>query len=110
MMYHCRYIFYCTSNKKCAGYCNQEITDGFLWPRTVEGSAVALSCERAGDSFRTETMATRQCLSGGIWSVPDLTTCTLKQDVDPFLLIWFVLDVGEVPDEEGKKVLEEEVT
>lgn len=68
------------------------MADGFLWPRTVEKSAREVSCNLASDLFRRETLAVRQCQDGGIWGAPDLTTCTLQENVEPFLLLWFVIE------------------
>lgn len=59
----------------------------------MENFTAELPCSFAGSFFRQETRATRQCLNGGRWGAPDLTTCTLQQDSEPFLLIWFVLDL-----------------
>lgn len=75
-------------------FCEVEVADGFRWPRTMENIAAELPCSSAGSFFRRETRAIRQCLNGGRWGVPDLTTCTLQQDSEPFLLIWFVLDLN----------------
>lgn len=103
------------------------MVDGFLWPRTVENSAREVACNLASDLFRSETLAVRQCQDGGIWGAPDLTTCTLKENVEPFLLLWFVIETDEsqnndmltpesggfsadgTPDEQATLFLEEEV-
>lgn len=74
--------------------------------------------------FRRETRALRRCLSTGIWDEPDLSSCTLKNNVEPFLLISFILDslgsdegsglnnFGDdgTPDEETRLSLETEVS
>lgn len=73
-------------------YCDQEISEGFLWPRTLNENTVSRPCNLASDSFRRETRAFRQCLRDGTWSDPDLTTCTLRDSVQPFLLLWFSID------------------
>ncbi len=49
------------------------------------------------------------CLIGGVWNEPDLSSCTLKQDTGSFLLIWFVLNIENIPDEQESKLLEEMV-
>ena len=68
--------------------------DGFLWPRTLENSMADVPCSSAGSLFRGETRALRPCLNSGNWGAPDLTTCTLRQDAVPFLLIWFILEIN----------------
>lgn len=68
-----------------------------MWPRTVENTSVEISCSQASSQFRTETRATRKCLDNGEWSEADLTSCTLRSDADPFLLIWFVIESNEEP-------------
>ena len=97
------------------------MVDGFLWPRTVENSAHEVSCNLASEFFRSETLAVRQCQDGGIWGASDLTTCTLQENVEPFLLLWFVIEteddslesgsfsVDGTPDEQTKLFLETEV-
>ena len=88
------------------GYCSQEVANGFLWPRILEENIVKLPCNLGGSSFRAETMATRHCLIGGIWSEPDLSTCTLKKNVDLLLLVWFVLEADQLPDDNKTRLLE----
>lgn len=60
----------------------------------MENSTAELSCSLAGSFFRSETKALRPCLINGAWGAPDLTTCTLRQDAESFLLIWFVLEIN----------------
>ena len=106
-------------------YCEPEISNGFLWPRTVEDSVSALPCNLASSSFRRETRALRPCMSGGLWGQSDLTTCTLRTDVEPFLLVWFVIEnsgsgggismnptgfsADGIPDKATRRMLETEV-
>lgn len=67
--------------------------------------------------FRRETLAVRPCLVGGTWGAPDITTCTLQADPEPFLILWFVIEADEnagfsadgTPDEETRLFLETEV-
>lgn len=73
------------------------MAEGFRWPRTAENSVSALPCNLAGSMFRSETRATRHCLEDGGWGEPDLTTCTLQIDAQPFLLVSFVLDINVIP-------------
>ena len=53
-----------------------------------------ISCSEASSQFRRETRATRRCLSNGMWAAADLTSCTLRSDPEPFLLVWFVIEIG----------------
>ena len=45
-------------------------------------------------------MTTRQCDADGVWSMLDLTTCTLSEKNLTFILAWFVLEEeGGLPTE-----------
>lgn len=68
--------------------------DGILWPRTPENLLSEFSCDLISSSFRKETRVTRQCLGAGRWAGPDLTSCTLREDSEPFLLLWFVIEAN----------------
>ena len=99
-------------------YCDDELSDGFLWPRTVENSAYQVPCNLASSYFSSKTLAVRQCGGGGIWGSPDVTTCTLEDDTEPFLLHWLVINTDDnegfaadgTPDNETRLILETEVT
>ena len=73
--------------------------DGVLWPRTLENSFSEFPCSHISSLFRRETRVTRQCLDTGRWEDPDLTTCTLREDPEPFLLLWFVIEANNSSDE-----------
>lgn len=107
-------------------YCEPEIADGILWPRTVESTSAAISCSQASSQFRRETQATRRCLDNSMWAAADLTSCTLRGDAEPFLLVWFVIETNTesddillpaldgfaddgTPDSETRQLLEAEV-
>lgn len=110
-------------------FCEGGVADGFQWPRTIQNSVAELPCSSASSLFRRETVAFRPCLNDGRWGEPDLTTCTLQQDAQPFLLIRFALDfsagggegggtvtpippgfsVDGTPDDETRRLLEAEV-
>lgn len=78
-----------------AAYCPEQIDGGILWPRTESNSEVSRACNLAGSLFRQRTFITRYCSEIGIWSDIDFSTCTLVADPPPFLLLSFVLEIGE---------------
>ena len=80
------------NSKLPAVFCEGGVAGGFQWPRIAENSASELPCYLASSMFRRETLALRRCLDGGRWEEPDLTTCTLRANSKPFLIVWFVLD------------------
>lgn len=57
-----------------------------------------MPCSDAGPMFRSGPMATRMCNERGEWEEADLTSCTLVQIQEHFLLTWFVLDVSVYDD------------
>lgn len=81
------------------------MADGFRWPRTQESTVSEVQCNQASSLFRKETRAVRTCLEGGRWGDPDLTTCTLREGAQPFLLISFILEVDGTDSGSGGGVL-----
>ena len=77
---------------RSTAHCEQDLADALLWPRTVENSTAAISCSQVGSQFRKETRATRRCLDTGVWAAADLTSCTLRADAEPQLVVWFVIE------------------
>ncbi len=70
-----------------------------MWPRTLENSVSEFPCSQISSSLRSETRVTRQCSDTGRWEEPDLTTCTLIENAEPFLLLWFVIEANNSSDE-----------
>ena len=91
-------------------YCSEELNGGLLWPKTLSNSQVSLPCNNAGPLFERHTMTTRYCDVYGVWSDLDLSTCTLVEESVTFLLVWFMLEENEVPQEKISEIdLEREV-
>lgn len=78
-------------------YCPEEVMGGILWPRTISLTEVSLPCSQAGPLFRQGTFTTRSCSEIGAWSDVDLSTCTLVRNAPPFLLVSFVLETEDQP-------------
>lgn len=85
----------------------------------MDNSVAELPCILASNFFRQETRALRPCLRNGQWGATDLTTCTLQNGADTFLLLWFVIETNEetigfssdgTPDDATRLRLEEEVS
>lgn len=57
-----------------------------------------MPCSDAGSMFRDGPMATRECNGRGEWEEADLTSCTLVEVIEPFVLTWFVLDADMYTD------------
>ena len=50
--------------------------------------------------FRTGPKASRRCNNQGEWEEADLTSCTIAEIEDPFLLVWFVIDADQYTDDQ----------
>lgn len=74
------------------GRCPLEVNGGILWQRTLQDSVVSKQCHEAGPVFRSGPEATRRCNETGEWEEADLTSCTLDEVEEPFLLVWFVIE------------------
>ena len=55
--------------------------------------------------FRSGPLATRRCNETGEWEEADLTSCTLVEVEEPFLLIWFVIEADTFTDEMEEEVV-----
>ena len=56
-------------------------------------------CSDAGSMFRVGPQALRLCNELGEWEEAALTTCTLTDVIEPFLLVWFVIEADELTDD-----------
>ena len=72
-----------------------EVNSGIQWPRTLEGNRASRPCTEAGSMFRAGPKASRRCNDQGLWDEADLTSCTIADIEDPFLLVWFVIDANQ---------------
>ena len=77
-----------------------EVNSGIQWPWTLEDTTVSRSCIEAGSMFRAGPKATRRCNNQGEWEEADLTSCTIGEIEDPFLLVWFVIDTDQFTDDQ----------
>jgi hypothetical protein len=50
--------------------------------------------------FRAGPKASRRCNNQGEWEEADLTSCTIAEIEDPFLLVWFVIDADQYTDDQ----------
>ena len=81
------------------GRCPVEVNGGIQWQWTLEGTTVSKPCSDAGSMFRTGPRGSRRCNEEGEWDEADLTSCTLAEIEEPFLLVWFVIEVEEYTDD-----------
>ena len=60
--------------------------------------------------YITDSVITRTCLLGGVWSAVDLTSCTLESvSSEPFLIVYFSLidhGVGQPQETHNRLLLE----
>ena len=80
------------------GRCPVEVNGGIQWPWTLEGTTAFRPCSEAGSMFRVGPRASRQCDQEGEWKDADLTSCTITDVEEPFILVWFVIDAEEYTD------------
>jgi hypothetical protein len=80
--------------------CPVEVSSGIQWPWTLEDTTVSRPCSEAGSMFRTGPKASRRCNNQGEWEEADLTSCTIAEIEDPFLLVWFVIDADQYTDDQ----------
>ena len=76
------------------------------WPETFEGKTVSRPCIEAGSMFRAGPKASRRCNDREEWEEADLTSCTLTEIHDPFLLVWFVIEADEYIDGQEQDFIE----
>ena len=76
-----------------------EVNRGIQWQWTLEGNTVSRPCREAGSMFRAGPQASRRCNDQGEWEEADLTSCTLTEIEEPFLLLWFVIEADEITDD-----------
>ena len=76
-----------------------DLNSGILWPLSVESTTEFIPCTAAGSMFRVGPQASRFCNEQGEWEDPDLTSCTLTDIEQPFLLVWFVIEANEYTDD-----------
>ena len=81
------------------GRCPVEVNGGIQWPWILEGTTALRLCSDAGPMFRVGPQASRLCNELGEWEEADLTSCTLTDVKEPFLLIWFVIEADEYTDD-----------
>ena len=81
------------------GRCPVEANGGIQWPWTLEGTMASRPCSDAGLMFRVGPRASRLCSEQGEWEEADLTSCTLTDAGEPFLLVWFVIEADEYTDD-----------
>ena len=75
-----------------------EVSSGIQWQSALEGTTVYRPCSDAGSMFLTGPQASRRCNNQGNWDAADLTSCTLREIEEPFLLVWFVIEADEYRD------------
>ena len=75
-----------------------EVNGGIQWQSALEGTTVYRLCSDAGSMFRAGPQASRRCNDQGNWEEADLTSCTLTEIEEPFLLVWFVIEADEYRD------------
>ena len=76
-----------------------DLNSGILWPLSVESTTEFIPCTDAGSMFRVGPQASRFCNEQGEWEDADLTSCTLFEIEQPFLLVWFVIEANEYTDD-----------
>ena len=89
-----------------SGRCPVEVNSGIQWPRTLERSTASRPCTEAGSMFRAGPKALRRCNDQGEWEEADLTSCTIAEIEDPFLLVWFVIDADQYTDDQEEQFLD----
>ena len=77
-----------------------EVSSGIQWPWALENTTVFRPCTEVGSMFHAGPKATRRCNHKGEWENADLTTCTIGEIEDPFLLVWFVIDADQYTDDQ----------
>ena len=75
-----------------------EVNGGIQWQSALGGTTVYKPCSDAGSMFRAGPEASRRCNDRVNWEEADLTSCTLAEIEEPFLLVWFVIETDEYTD------------
>ena len=56
--------------------------------------------------FRAGPKASRRCNNQGEWEEADLTSCTIAEIEDPFVLVWFVIDADTHAGDQNQDFIE----
>ena len=83
-----------------------EVHSCIQWPWTLEDTTVSRPCSEAGSMFRAGPKASRRCNNQGEWEEADLTSCTIAEIEDPFVLVWFVIDADTHAGDQNQDFIE----
>ena len=67
--------------------CPQDYTGGILWNRHRINDVARIRCSTLYSSFRPGVYITRMCNSNGEWSAVDYSSCTMRLEALPLIMV-----------------------
>ena len=100
-----------TSPPTDSATCATSAAANIIWDTTPVGRTIGRLCMQADPQLLDfRSMVRRTCNTGGVWGDPDFSECTLSQQTNAFLLVWFVVQSDSVETVNNRRgQLEQEV-
>ena len=67
--------------------CQPRYVDGMLWDRHKTGEQARIRCSRLHKNFRPGVYITSTCSDNKEWSDVHYSSCTMRQDANPLIII-----------------------
>ena len=71
----------------CYVVCQPNYIDGVSWDRHRTGQQARIRCSRFHPSFRPGVYITRMCNDNKEWGDVDYSSCTMRPEADPFVML-----------------------
>ena len=72
--------------------CEADFTGGLLWPTSRRSRLVTQRCSEIHPSFRSGVMVSRQCGDTGDWSPVSIQDCTMFENSNPLVIVYFTVN------------------
>ena len=74
--------------------CEADFTGGLLWPTSRRDRLVTQRCSELHPSFRSGVMISRQCGSNGNWLPVSVQDCTMFDNSNPLVIVYFAVNTS----------------
>ena len=74
--------------------CETEFAGALLWPTSRRSRMVTQRCSALHPSFRSGVMVNRQCGDQGDWSPISIQDCTMFNDSNPLIIVYFTVNAS----------------
>lgn len=76
--------------------CEADFTGALLWPTSRRSRLVTQRCSALHSSFRSGVMVSRQCGDDGNWSPVSIQNCTMFNDSNPIVIVYFTVNTSNI--------------